>query len=349
MINEARYHIAMLAPDDAIGSNVTGPFDVFKIANGHRIHNKPASPPLCRWSIVSPGGGNVRLNTGITIEVDGDLSCAENADVIMVPGIDYQGSGAFTETLRKQQGIIEWLSHCGDKGVLITSSCTGAFLLAEAGLLDGRRATTSWWAAHLFSRRYPQVIFAPENRLTEGESVICAGAASSYLNLAIKIVERLGGEKLANQCAKTISLDRFGSTQALASSQNNYRSQPDEVVSRAQVWMQRNLHEEINLDRVAAHLSISVRTLIRHFKASLDMTPTTYLQCLRVDTAKRLLELSKLKVDEVSAQVGYSDPSSFRRIFHRENGYTPSDYRKRFAKREAVIPIARRAEQGLSE
>lgn len=341
MTDQALFHVAMLAPETAIGSNITGPLDVFNLANKHRIHSKPSLPPLCRWSLVTPGGGSIRLNTGIQIQVDGDLSTVQDADVIMVPGIDYHGARDFTRILKRMDETIDWLSHCSDKGALITSSCTGAFLLAEAGLLDGRRATTSWWAAHLFSRRYPQVIFAPQDIVTEDESVMCGGAATSYLNLAIKVVERLGGSKLANHCAKSILVDSMLDAQAPNPGVDYHRPQPDDVVSRTQVWMQRNLHEEINLDAIAAHFSISVRTLIRHFKTALDMTPTTYLQCLRVDSAKRLLEISQLKIDEVSARVGYSDPSSFRRIFHRETGYIPSDYRKRFARRSKPIPMRR--------
>jgi transcriptional regulator GlxA family with amidase domain len=169
--------------------------------------------------------------------------------------------------------------------------------------------------------------------IVEDSGLICAGAVTSYLNLALHLVEKFAGPAIAAQCARLMLIDSKQLSQApFASLQAGWQHQ-DDIVSQAQSWMQRNLHCELNLDDIASSIPVSPRTLIRRFKEAAGQTPLAFLQSMRVEAAKRLLENTDLSLEMIVEKVGYSDVSSFRRLFSRTTQLTPREYRSRFGAR----------------
>jgi transcriptional regulator GlxA family with amidase domain len=220
---------------------------------------------------------------------------------------------------------------------LVASYCTGNFLLAEAGLLDGLIATTHWAKAKLFKNRYPLVNLRPDEIITEQNGIICGGAVTTYLNLALRVVEKLADPSLASATAKMLLIDTNRPSQSAYATfaPLDENEHPDKLVNRAQKWMERHVDRRFSLAELASHLAVSERTLVRRFKLVTGQPPLRYLQSLRIEVAKVLLETRTVRVDAVCERVGYCDLPTFRQLFKRETGLSPREYRRRFALGEA--------------
>ncbi|WP_038378725.1 GlxA family transcriptional regulator, partial [Bradyrhizobium elkanii] len=216
---------------------------------------------------------------------------------------------------------------------LLASYCTGSFILAEAGLLDGRVATTHWAKGRTFAMRYPAVDLRVAEILTEQNRIVCSGAVTTSLNLALRLVEKFAGADVAAETGKLMLIDSNRISQASYVSRTSDTQHSDALVARAQSLMEKSLQRGFSLARLARDLSVSERTLNRRFKLAVGEAPLQYLQALRVDVAKRLIETTRLKLDAVSGRVGYNDLSTFRRLFKRETGLSPREYQRRFVRR----------------
>ena len=205
----------------------------------------------------------------------------------------------------------------------------------EAGLLDGGVATTHWAQAKTFARRYPEVDLRVSEILTEQNHILCSGAVTTSLNLALRLVEKFAGPEVAAATGKMMLIDTNRVSQSSYASLSEAPGHSDALVARAQRWMEKSLNQGFSLSELARHLAVSERTLNRRFKLATGEAPLHHLQSLRVDVAKRLLATTGLSVEAVSARVGYSDLSTFRRLFRRETGLSPREYQRRFSRRHA--------------
>ncbi len=325
--------LAIFAFDGCLSTSITGPTDIFHIANIHQRIRKEnqGESPLFSWKIFSPDGKPVNTSTGITIAVDGNYQQAGNPDVCLIPGIDHAYGYEVTEKTREMRKVLgELIKSHHDRGAVIASNCSGSFLLADTGLLDSYEATTSWWLAHHFNQSFPKVQLRLEKLVTEQNNIFCSGAVTAYMHLCIRLIEMFAGECYAKCCAKTVMLPNKETTQAPYIPIPHRLKNQDEVVSTAVKWMQNNLDQEFQLDALASQLAVSPRTFIRRFNQATGKPPKQYFQKLRIDEAKRLLESTSLSVDDITEKVGYLDVSSFRRLFKREVALSPTEYRKRF-------------------
>ena len=326
--------LAIFAYDGCLSTSITGPTDVFHIANIHqRVRKEDPGNPLFSWKIYSPDGKPVNTSTGITIAVDGRYEEAGNPDICLIPGIDHAFGYEVTKKTEEMRSLLGGLikSHHA-RGAVIASNCSGSFLLADTGLLDGYEATTSWRLAHHFTHSFPKVHLRLEKMVTEQNNVYCSGAVTAYMHLCIRLIERFAGQSIAKCCSKTVMLQNKESTQAPYIPVPHHFKQPDELVKNAVQWMQENLAQEFQLDTLASQLAVSPRTFIRRFNQATGKPPKQYFQKLRIDEAKRLLESTALSVDDITEKVGYVDVSSFRRLFKREVALSPTEYRKRFSR-----------------
>ncbi|WP_375312711.1 helix-turn-helix domain-containing protein [Bradyrhizobium sp. A5] len=306
--------------------------DVFTAANWIAAgRQKPRKSPPLQWRIESLDGGGIHTASGQLINVDGPISARASSDAVIVPGPFVPDVERFLERKDLVTPLIAALRRQHQRGVLLASYCTGSFLLAEAGLLDGSVATTHWARGKTFERRYPGVDLRINDIITEQENIICSGAVTSALNLALRIVQKLVGAEVAAETGKLMLIDGNRVAQSsYASIQNEPHSDP--LVLRAQRWMEKSLQRGFNLGELARQLAVSERTLNRRFKQTTGKAPLHYLQSLRIDVAKRLLETKDLTMDAVSRRVGYGDLSTFRRLFKRETGLSPREYQRRFSR-----------------
>jgi transcriptional regulator GlxA family with amidase domain len=321
--------------DGILASGVAGSIDVFTAANAvwaERHGDRRARMPLLQWRIESLDGKPVQTASGQIVSVDGPINARAAADAVIVTGPFIANIERFFEQPDRLGPLFAALRRQHERGALLASYCTGSFILAEAGLLDGGVATTHWAKARAFAKRYPQVDLRVSEILTEQNHILCSGAVTTSLNLALRLVEKFAGTQIAAATGKMMLIDTNRVSQSSYASLPERDSHSDALVARAQRWREKSLAQGVSLAELARHLAVSERTLNRRFKRATGEAPLHYLQSLRVDVAKRLLENKGLSVDAVSARVGYSDLSTFRRLFRRETGLSPREYQRRFSR-----------------
>jgi transcriptional regulator GlxA family with amidase domain len=330
--------------DGILASAVAGPIDVFTAANSLAARNAGRAGkrlPKLSWSIESLDGRPVRTASEQIIDVDRKIDPRARADAVLVTAPFVMNMDAFLARQDQMEALCRAIRRQHEKGALLASYCTGNYLLAEAGLLNGRPATTHWAKASDFAARYPRVKLRAAEILTEQDGILSGAGVTSYLNLALRLVERLVGWELAATTAKTLLIDTNRISQASYATLLQEHAHSDKLVAQAQQKMEATLDQGFHLPELAAQLAVSERTLNRRFKQATGIGPLDYLQTLRVEVAKGLLETGKLGVDDVCRKVGYADLSTFRVLFKRKTGLSPRDYRERF--RRAQAPAAPRS------
>jgi transcriptional regulator GlxA family with amidase domain len=337
--------------DGILASGVAGPIDVFTTANrlGARAATggrKPFREIL--WRVESLDGRPVRAASGQSIAVDGRIDPRRRTDAIIVTAPFVADMDEFLARREQLHALSSALRRQHKAGAVLASYCTGNYLLAEAGLLDGRIATTHWSKATEFARRYPRVELRANEILTEQDGILCSGAVTSFLGLAVRLVERFAGAELAAVTAKALLIDTNRISQASYATLLDERGHTDSLVARAQRRMEATLQQGFRLSKLAAHLAVSERTLNRRFKRAVGDAPLEYLQTLRVEVAKRLLESGRIGLDDVSERVGYGDLSTFRQLFKRKTGLSPREYQQRFARSSPPGASAREPSGALS-
>lgn len=327
--NSAMPSVAILAVEDCYVSCAAGFADVLQAANAHLRHQQGADCRPFEWRFLSADGGPVAASNGLQFETQ-PYRWRARFDVVVIPAIHYPGFKPFVRFLDRQTTTYEWLRAQWNAGAWIAANCTGTFMLAQSGLLDGRTATTTWWLDRQFRSRYPKVDVQFRSALTEADRLVCAGATATYLLQAIRMVDRFMGSSIASQCAKSMLIDVSHTGQIPYLPLLTETNHADSVVERAQGWLQRNMARDIAMSDLARAVAVSERTLLRRFGAATGQTPLGYLQAVRLQAARALLESGDMTVQSIATQVGYSDASSFSRLFRQSIGLSPGSYRRRF-------------------
>jgi transcriptional regulator GlxA family with amidase domain len=225
-----------------------------------------------------------------------------------------------------------WVRQWFERGAIACSVCTGSVLLAEAGLLDGAEATTHWSATDLFARCYPKVRLRPERILSptgDAHRIVTAGGMASWEDLALYLIARLVGEAEARRCAKVFVIgDRVDGQLPFAAMARPRRSD-DAVVADCLAWLAEHYAMPQPVARLVERTGLPERSFKRRFKVATGYTPIEYIQTLRVEEAKQMLESGDAAVDDIAAAVGYEDLAFFRKLFKRRTGVTPARYRQR--------------------
>ncbi len=323
--------IAIVALPFCHGSGVIGVMDFFAAANFcDRAANRTA--PRFDCQIVTVDNQPVHSYSGIAIAPTVQWQDYP-ADVIIVGSAmeAVLGDRHIDTALSQSRPLHAWLQAAIDRGAIVASVCTGSFVLAEAGLLDQQVATTHWRAAPAFRRRYPTLRLEPDQLLVDNGQIICAGGATSFVDLCLYLVERLGSPALAMACSKLLILDARRSEQTPYMNFYGSRAHQDEVIGDIQGWLEQHYADAIHIDDLAERAHLGPRTFKRRFKEATGETPLSYLQHLRIEAAKHGLESSRRQTAQIIWDVGYEDASSFRRLFKRNVGCTMEEYRRRFS------------------
>lgn len=314
---------AIVAYKNCTSSMVTGMMDILSLANSMTESKKLGAFDI---SIVSEDGEPVASFNGFPIPVAHSLRSKKIYDIVYVPGFLADP----LQTISQSQSIIRWLQKQYSEGSTIAAACNGNLFIAEARILDGKRATTHWSLNDFFSKRYPQVMFQPEQILIDEGNVLSAAGVTAYMNLALHIISRYVSPDVAAYCSKVFLVDSGRRLQTPYMIYTTPRSHGDNEIVKVQNWLEKNYSNNVSIDSVIDESALGKRTLLRRFKKATGDTPIEYLQRIRLENAKRILETTNKTFSEITWEVGYNDSSSFQRLFKNYTKLTPKEYRNKF-------------------
>jgi transcriptional regulator GlxA family with amidase domain len=288
-------------------------------------------PRALRQRVVSVSGDEVRTSAGRRCSVDGAFKPAalRRGDVVLLPGFGAATEDRLALLLARPdvQKLLPQLPRLVERGVLVAASCSATFVLAASGILAGQRATTSWWLAPAFARRFPAVRLEQDKLIVESAGRFTAGAALAHADLVLAVLARHHSPALAHLVSRYLVLDE-------RVSQSRYQilerlRGDDPTVRRLEAFLLRHLGRQVSLDEMARATATSTRTLARRVRTTLGISPRGFAQRLRVARADHLLATTTESVEAIAARVGYADAAAFRRIFRRETGQAPRERRLR--------------------
>ncbi len=300
--------------------------DIFNQAGRlwNRVTRAPQTP-FFDVTIASADGQPIRSVNNIYIQPHCSIEDVKQTDLIVISSATY-----VQEILAKNPEIVPWIRDHYDRGTHVASICTGVFLLAETGLLDGKSATLHWGFADMFRKRYPRVKLRQDRIYVDNGRLYCSAGVNAGLDLSLYLVEKFCGRQAAIESAKTMVLDMDRVSQAPYERLFLPKDHGDRLVAKAQEWIEQHESEPIDYEWLAREVGMSRRSMERRFKQSLGVTPLGYLQKLRVERAKLLLEEGTHTFSEITYQVGYEDIPFFREIFIRLTGLGPKEYQRKF-------------------
>lgn len=325
-------HIKLLAVPETTASVLYGLYDVlggFEAAWTHLTKLRTVEPTIIP-RVVSPLETGFTSPTGAPIVPHETLRTNAVPDVVIVPDLTIALSA---DPRGRWPEAAEYLRRAHQAGATVCSVCTGSLLLADAGLLDERPASTHWGYVDMFRRYYPQVDLQAERIFVPADnehSVITTGGPATWQELALYLIARYRGGAAAVQAAKVYIMGDHAEGQLLYAALLRPRRHDDAAVADAQAWLAENYAAPNPVARMVERSGLAERTFKRRFRVATGYAPIDYVQTLRVEEAKQLLEATEEPVDDVSVAVGYEDPTFFRRLFKRSTGVTPSRYRQRF-------------------
>ncbi|HEY6510244.1 MAG TPA: helix-turn-helix domain-containing protein [Vicinamibacterales bacterium] len=323
---------AIVAVPETAGSALYGMLDVLSVTGTiwQTLTRADPMPPPFRVQVVSVGREGFTCGNGIPVQPVAAIADVSKADIVILPELwlapDEHLDGRYPT-------LSEWIRARYQDGACIYSACSGALMLAETGLLNGCDATSHWGYQDLFRKRYPQIRFRPEPNLCFADPlgrIVTAGGTTSWHDLALHIISRHVSPGEAMRIAKVYLLKWHDEGQLPYEPLVRPQPHADAVVRSCEAWLRSHCREPGAVARVVAHAQVPERTLKRRFKRATGLALIDYLQNLRIEEAKTLLETSDRAVDEICFEIGYEDPSFFRRLFKRRTGVAPSQYRRAF-------------------
>ena len=332
MPDAAPLETVIVAVRETAGSALYGMVDVLSAAGNvwqTLTRTPPAGTPF-RVRVVSPDRKRFRCGYGIPVEPEAGIDEIAHADIVILPEL---WLGPDEHLKGRYPALVEWIRARYDSGAHVYSACSGAVMLAETGLLDGRDATSHWGYRDLFRQQYPQVRFHPEPNLCFADPsarIVTAGGTTSWHDLALHIIARHVSPGEAMRIAQVYLLKWHDDGQLPYEPLVREQPHGDAVVRRCERWLQEHFKEPGAVAGVVAHAGVPERTLKRRFKQATGLAIIDYVQNLRIEEAKRLLESSSDAADDIGFAVGYEDASFFRRLFKRRTGISPGRYRRVF-------------------
>jgi transcriptional regulator GlxA family with amidase domain len=322
----------IVALPETAGSALYGMVDVLGAAGTlwNELVGGPAGAPLIEPRIIAPSAEPFRCGNNIPVHPDMSLEDDPQCDIIIVPEIWLAPTDSMED---RHEGVKRWIKASYEAGASVYSACSGAILLASTGMLDGREATSHWGYIDLFRDHFPQVRFQPAPNLViadrEGR-LVTAGGTTSWHDLAIHIIARHCNPGEALRIAKVYLLKWHDEGQLPYTSLIRRQNHADAAVRRVEEWLENNYTQDAAVTGAVAASGLAERTLKRRFKAATGVALIDYVQNLRIEEAKRMLENDAEAVDDVAAAVGYENTAFFRRLFKRLTGLKPGDYRRLF-------------------
>lgn len=324
-------HISVFVPQYGTIEGITPAFRTFHTAN--EFLAAFGKKPVFQVEYVGLSE-YVPANSGeYTIKTNRLLRDVEETDLLIIPPT----FGDINKGIRDNAAAIPHFRKLHLKGTRLASLCVGAFLLAETGLLNGKKCSTHWAYISEFREKYPEIEIEDGAVITENDNIYSSGGASSLWNLILYLVEKFSDRETAVLIAKYFALDISRDSQYQFTIFRGQRNHDDTDIQKAQDYIEQKYEEKITVEDIANFVNIGRRTFERRFKEATNNTSLEYLQRVRIEAAKKFFEASRKNVSQVMYDVGYSDTKAFRDTFKKITGLTPIEYRNKFAKVTAEV------------
>jgi transcriptional regulator GlxA family with amidase domain len=320
-------HITILVPAGQNNlSSIIGAYKILSRANTYwKAKHKNDS-----YTIELAGSAKkIDFHEGLfSVKPHKQFSAITKTNLIIVPSLNHN----YEEAIKGNKQLIEWIKNQYKNGAEIASICTGAFLLAASGLLNGKRCSTHWAFADPFRNRFPNVNLQADLLITDEHGIYTNGGAYSFLNLIIYLVEKYFDRQTAIFCSKVFQIEIDRQSQSTFAIFTGQKMHGDEVIKRAQIFIENNLQKKISIEELSSSLAVSRRNFDRRFIKATGNTPVEYTQRVKIEAAKKALETSRKNINEVMYEIGYSDVKAFREVFRRITGISPLEYKTRYNK-----------------
>ena len=322
-------HVTIIAPEGEVNiSSIAGSFEILRTANAY--WRRTGHKSLMDISIAG-FMTELKLDEGFFTVHPVDITEIIQTDLLIIPSVSYSDN-----LIKENAALIEWIREQYKNGAEIATICSGAFLLAATGLLEGKACSTHWNLADEFRRLFPNIHLQADKLITAEKGIYTNGGAYSFLNLILFLVEKYFDRPTAIYCSKIFQIDMDRISQSPFFIFQKLKNHGDEMISKAQAYIEGHLSEKISFEQLASKLATSRRNFDRRFIKATGNTPVEYLQRIKVEVAKNTLEKGRKNIFEVMYDVGYSDDKAFREVFRKITGLSPLDYRAKYNK-ETVL------------
>lgn len=319
-------HVSILVPSSSVMQAIADPQYLFSAVNQFLI--AAGKRPLFQVQLVGAQKA-VKLNGGMyTVHVDALLQDIVQTDLIVIPAL----FGDMQQAMDKNKNLLPWIKERYAEGAEVASLCVGAFLLAQTGLLNGKKCSTHWGFQNEFRTLFPEVEVMDGSIITEEHRLYSSGGANSYWNLLLHLVEKYVGRETAILASKYFAVDIDRESQTAFAMFKGQKNHSDEAIKKAQELIEQHIDQKLSVEELADKVAVGRRSFERRFKQATNNTVLEYIQRIKIEAAKRSFENSRKNITEVMYETGYTDTKSFRVMFKKITGLTPIEYRNKYNK-----------------
>ncbi|MFD0749871.1 GlxA family transcriptional regulator [Mucilaginibacter calamicampi] len=328
-------HITIVAPNCQTNLGtvacIAGAYEIFSRAGEY--FKESGNKELYKIEIAGVASNTALAGGLFSVNIHTPVADIKRTNLVIIPSLNAN----FEKGGKGNTEIIDWIVNQYKNGAEIATMCSGAFMLASTGLLDGRSCSTHWNYANLFRTLYPDVNLQPDELITDENGIYTNGGAYSFLNLALYLVEKYYDRKTAIFCSKVFQIEMDRQSQSPFIIFRGQKQHNDEMVKEAQAYIESQLTEKISIETLSSKFSVGRRNFDRRFIKATGNTPIEYMQRVKVESAKRAFETTRKSINEIMYEVGYSDLKAFREVFRKFTGVSPLVYRSKYNKDAAGI------------
>ena len=326
-------HLTIIVPDGQSNLStiacIVGAYEIFNAANAY--WKESGRKQLFKVKVAGVSKQAKFDNGLLTLRAQAQISTIDKTDLIVIPSL----ARDFQKFSKGNELLIDWITKQYNNGAEVASMCTGAFMLASTGLLNGKNCSTHWSAADSFRSLFPEVNLKAENLITDEQGIYTNGGGYSFLNLVIYLVEKYYDRQAAIYCSKIFQIELDRHSQSAFIIFKGQKNHGDETIKKAQAYIENHADEKISVQDLSSMFAVGRRNFDRRFIKATGNTPVEYLQRVKVESAKKGFETTRKTINEVMYEVGYSDVKAFREVFRKITGMSPMEYKHKYNK-EAV-------------
>lgn len=322
-------HLSVVVPGGqsslSTAACIIGTCEIFSAANDY--WKQMGGEPVFQIELVGESRDTTYHHGMLTMHANKSISSVKSTDVIVIPSL----ARNFQRVVEDNVQLVEWIEEQYKDGAEVACMCTGSFLLAASGMLDGMKCATHWTAVDTFRHSFPNVHIQAEQLITDEKGIYTNGGAYSFLNLVVYLIEKYFDRETAIHCAKVFQIEYDRNSQSPFAIFTGQKLHGDDIIMKAQEYIENNMESKISIEDLASMFSLSRRNFDRRFMKATGNSPSEYIQRTRVEAAKRSLESTRKTINEVMYDVGYTDVKAFRSVFRKITGLSPAAYKEKYS------------------